>query len=245
MAGPDSEAQALAAAAAERIQRDGELRRQLTLLPDEVPETVEGGEARGPGRPKGAKGKVSSQVRDWLAHRGYRMPEEVLGQMLGMARGDSDLMQEAIIEAERVLAWAGDGARNIIWDGKRHRELDGAWQATPEARIELFRGLYAMKLRAAEALLPYGAPKASPEGDQARQLVVMVPMAPSHPGQPAPHQARDVTPDRPGEAPWQAAARRRAQDAETVENQELGVSPTSGDAAPSRTGEENAGETDA
>lgn len=242
MAGPDSEAQALAAAAAERIQRDGDLRRQLTLLPDEVPETVEDGEARGPGRPKGAKGKVSSQVRDWLAHRGYRMPEEVLGQMLGMARGDSDLMQEAMIEAERVLAWAGDGARNVIWNGTRHVELEGPWAATPEARIELFKGLYAMKLRAAEALLPYGAPKATPEGEQAGRLVVMVPMAPSQPGQPAP---RDVTPDRPGEAPWQAAARRRAQDAETVENQELGQSASGSTGSPSRTPQENAGETDA
>jgi hypothetical protein len=241
MAGPDSEVKGLAQAAAERIARDDELRRQLTLLPDEVPERVEEGEARGPGRPKGAKGKVSSQVRDWLAHRGYRMPEEVLGEMLGMARGDTDLMAEAMIEAERVLAWAGDGARNVIWNGTRHVELEGPWQATPEQRLEVFKGIYAMKLRAAEALLPFGAPKASPEAGGGGTTVVMMPVMP---GQQAP---RDVTPgpaQAAGMAPWEAARARRAARTGTEQDQWLSDAEDPGEGGERRTPEEDGGKTD-
>lgn len=241
MAGPDSEAKALAKAAAERIERDDELRRQLTLLPDEVPERVETPEPAAPGRPKGAKNKTSSQVRDWLAHRGIRMPEDVLGEMLGMAGGNTDLMAEAMIEAERVLAWAGDGARNVIWDGKRHRELEGEWQPTPEQRLETFRGLYAMKLRAAEALLPYGAPKATPDAGDRGPTVVMVPVMP---GQEAP---RDVTPQAApaaGQAPWEAARARRRAQGETEQDQWVSGSTDPGDDAPRRMGEEDGGKSD-
>lgn len=234
----DAEYQKLARDAAARIDRDQALARQLTLLPDEVVEReVEAGPAR-PGRPKGAKNRTNSQLRDWLASRGYRMPEDVLAEMLGMAGGDGDLMAAAMVETERVLAWAGDGARNIVWTGSEHRELDGPWQASPRERLETFKGIYAAKVRAAEALLPYVAPKAS-GGDGERPAVnIFMPSAPT--GQAAP---RDVTPSLDGarQAPFERAAARRAAKFKSEENQDVSGDDVGEDRPDRRTHDENGG----
>ena len=69
----------------------------VVLLPDApAPDVVD----RKVGRPAGAKNKGSSQMRDWLAARGYRLPEEVLVEMAGMAT-TQDVFTWAMVQAER------------------------------------------------------------------------------------------------------------------------------------------------
>ena len=185
---PDNQWQEMAAEAAERIDRQREQGQQLALLPDEIDDPVEdGGEARGVGRPKGAKNKVSSQMRDYLAARGCRLPEDVLIEVAGL-NTRNDLVTLAMVQTERVLAWAFDGA---------HIGRKAAPRPTVTMRLDVFRQQYTMILRAAEALMPYMAPKATPDVNVNQSVTMVVPSAPSQSADPA-VQARDVTPVRTG-----------------------------------------------
>lgn len=250
MSGADNQFQKMAADAAERLQQDRELQQQLTMLPDDVPAEVEPEEPAKVGRPAGSKNKVSNQMREWLAHRGYRLPEEVLGQMLGQAGGDTDLMAETFRDVERLMAWAVGGASVTKWDASAQRHV--ATGETPHPtlgqRLETFQRLYAQKLRAAEALLPYGAPKASPDTAQPGRTVVVVPVA-AEGSRPAP---QDVTPQAGDLPAWQVAANRRAAqaargsatDAETVENQQVSENENQQSSADRRTDQESEGKSD-
>lgn len=170
--------------AAERLEKARAAGEQLTFLPDEDGSAVDLVEDRAPGRPKGAKGKVSNQMREWLAAKGFRMPEDVLAQMAGLAT-TQDAVLAAMEKAELVLAWAYDGATQSKKGG-------GSRPATPSGaqRLATFIQLYTIQLRAADALLPYGAPKATPDVTVQQAVTVNVPAAPVDPAQ----GARDVTP---------------------------------------------------
>lgn len=169
-----------AAEAADRINKQHAQGEQLALLPDEVdPEP----EARGKGRPPGSKNKVSTQMREYLAARGCRLPEDVLIEVAGL-NNKHDLVTLAMAQTERVLAWAFDGA---------HIGKKGAPAPTASMRLDTFKQQYTMILRAAEALLPYMAPKATPDVNVNQNTTVIVPAQPSQPADPA-AQARDVTP---------------------------------------------------
>ncbi|WP_420415821.1 hypothetical protein [Marinovum algicola] len=174
--------------AAARLDKARDAGEQLTFLPDEAGSLVDVSEDRAVGRPKGAKGKVSNQMRDWLATKGYRMPEDVLAQMAGLA-SSGDAVLAAMERAELVLAWAYDGA-------KRNKTGGGTEPVVPTGaeRRETFMQLYTIQLRAADALLPYGAPKATPDVSVNQNVNVVVPVAPT-PGHGA-ETARDVTPQR-------------------------------------------------
>lgn len=181
----------LAAEAAERI---GEMRaqgQQLTFLPDE-PKPSDGDRA------KRGKGKATSQLRDWCAARGYRLPEDVLVEMAGMASGD-DAFLTALARTEQVLAWATAGARQVgyVWDKDRgcsvERELDTS--ASMAQRLATFQFVFTAQLRAVEALLPYGLAKVTPDagGMVVNQIVMPGAQVPPAPADRA-DQARDVTP---------------------------------------------------
>ncbi len=169
--------EAMAQKAAERIDQARQLGQQLNFLGDEdgAPpvDTIE----RKAGRPKGAKSKGSNQMRDWLAANGYRMPEDVLAHMAGLAASD-DAMVAAMEAAERVLTWA-------------FADQPGNATPLPEQRLAMFAQLYTVQLRAAEALLPYGTPKASPDVQVNDNRTIVLAAAPTAPGA-AP--MRDVTP---------------------------------------------------
>ncbi|AUC52306.1 hypothetical protein CDO87_03485 [Sagittula sp. P11] len=169
--------EAQAAEAARRLDKVRASGEQLSFLPDEGGRTPEEAGTGQPGRPKGAMGKGSSQLRQWLAARGYRMPEEQLAEIAGLASGEG-VMMHALTQAERLLAWAFDEAKDV--DGK-------ARTASPEQRLSAFMTCYAAALRASEALLPYGTPKAAPEGEQRAAVQIIMPQA-------APAAPRDVTP---------------------------------------------------
>lgn len=157
---PDSVAEDWAAAAARRIDGQRAAGRQLSLLPDEGP---------APGLPVGqpvrGEGKASSQLRRWLAAQGLRLPEDILADVAGLGSAD-DAMVTAMAKAERLLAWAGEDAA----------EVKGAPKGpTLRMRLEAFQLFYAAALRAAEAALPYGLAKVTPEtvtNQQVNQIIV-------------------------------------------------------------------------
>lgn len=169
----------MARAAAERIDASRAMQQQLTLLPDE--QADQGGEVR---RGRGA-GRAMSQMRDWLASRGLRLPEEVLAEMAGLQHRE-DVILATMADAERILAWAETGAVSA----------KGAPAVqTLAQRVNVFMQLWAMRLRAADALMPYGAPKATPDAAPVNVTQIVVAGGQQAPQQPAQaiDQARDVT----------------------------------------------------
>ena len=168
--------EAQARAAADRIEAARVAGQQLALpLADERAdgEALDARSGRGRGQ-----GKASSQMRDWLASRGFRMPEDVLAELAGLATGE-DAFMAAMLRAEQVLAWAkGEG---------------GA--ATPAQRLDTFKFVLTAMLRSGEALLPYGLAKVSPDVAAPAAVAVHI-HAGSGQQDPAKggDQARDVTP---------------------------------------------------
>ncbi len=165
---------------------------QLTFLPDEAQTGALG--AAGARPPRG-KGKITSQLRDWCAARGLRMPEDVLIEMAGMASRE-DAFIVAMQRTEQMLVWAEQGARQTatgVKDGVLVT-IDLDTSATMAQRLAAFQFVFTAQLRAADALLPYGLGKVTPDAP----LVVPVPVyvaAPSRGN--AADQARDVTPQTP------------------------------------------------
>lgn len=168
----------LARDAAQRIEDARAAGEQLTFLPDEP------GPAAAGGRPPRGKGKVTSQLRDWCAAKGLRMPEDVLIEMAGMASTE-DAFLTALARTEQVLAWAQAGA--VGYKGSPVAPSMGQ-------RLAAFQFVYTAQLRAAEALLPYGLGKVTPDVAPGVLVPVMV-AAPRGEGPVrAGDQARDITP---------------------------------------------------
>lgn len=190
MPGPDNQYQTLALQAAQRIDEAKAAGQQLTFLPDEPsPEDS--------ARTKRGKGKATSQLRDWLAARGMRMPEDVIIEMAGMASSE-DTMLTAMAKAEQMLTWAQAGAASeMVWvnsEGERKtRPL--RTEPTMAERIEAFKFMYTIQLRAAEALVGYGLAKVTPEdAPQAAVQVFVAPGGSAQVRQDGADRARDVTP---------------------------------------------------
>lgn len=176
-----SQFQDLARDAAQRIQEARSAGEQLTFLPDEA------GPGAAGGRPPRGKGKVTSQLRDWCAAKGLRMPEDVLIEMAAMASTE-DAFLTAMARTEQVLAWAQAGATG--------------YKGAPVApsmgqRLAAFQFVYTAQLRAAEALLPYGLGKVTPDAPAAPPVQVFVAAPRGEVPVRAGDQARDITP-KPG-----------------------------------------------
>ncbi|OWV39411.1 hypothetical protein [Mameliella alba] len=194
----ERETEQLARDAADRIDQDRERGEQLGLLPEpELPPIGGQGAADGGGkvgRPAGAKNKGSSQLREWMAARGLRMPEEVIAEMAGLRATGLDAFGFALAQTERLLAHVGETAENRIWTPDRgHVVLADAWKPSPGEFIDTFRFFYGMARQAAADLMPYGTPKASPDVNVNQAVFVNVPSGPSAPADRG-AQARDVTP---------------------------------------------------
>lgn len=177
----------LAAQAARNIDVAHAAGEQLELLPDPLPQPVAPG-----ARPPRGKGKITSQLRDWCAAKGYRMPEDQLIQIAGMASSE-DVFVFAMQRTEQVLAWAEAGARKsvqVIKDGVL-REVEIDTSATMAQRVTLFTTIYAAAVKAADSLLPYGLGKVTPDAP----VAVPVPVYVASPqASRAGDAARDVTP---------------------------------------------------
>lgn len=168
MSKKDNQWQETARKAAERIDRDRAAGVQLELLPDPAEPSLPVADSPAVGRPAGAKNKGSSQLRRWLADQGLKMPEQQIAEIAGLAAGNLDALGTAMAQAERIIAWATDGTGEL--KGKN------ASQALIAMRIDLFKFLYGQLLRAADALMPYGTPKATPDVVERHQTTILVPM---------------------------------------------------------------------
>lgn len=174
---PSSKFDQMARDAAERIEGARAAGEQLTFLPDEPAPTDSE-------RAKRGKGKATSQLRDWCAARGLRMPEDVLVEMAGMASSD-DAFVTAMARTELLLAWAQQGATGY---------KGSPVQPSMAQRLAAFQFVFTAQLRALDALLPYGLGKVTP--DVAVQPPVQVFVAPGGAAQvqQGADRARDVTP---------------------------------------------------
>jgi len=154
--------------AADRVSAAHAAGEQLELMPDDAAPIVDrgpGGDTRGRGRDK-----ATSQMRDWLLARGYRMPEDVLAEMAGLA-SSADAIETALARTERILEWAAGDAHATVWDASKQRHLtlldaDGnpkPFEFAPDQRLAAFEKTFAMQLRAAEAAMPYVAAKRTPD----------------------------------------------------------------------------------
>ena len=170
--------------AAARLDRARASGAQLSFLPDEAVPADVAAKTGAVGRPKGAKNKVSSQMRDFLLASGYDAPEHALAQMAGLASRD-DAILTAMQATERLLAWAGDGKyQTIMKEGKSVRTKQ-PWTASPSQMLATFMQIYTIQLRALDALLPYVGAKVTPDviGNTTNQIIIGM----SHP--PAPGAA--------------------------------------------------------
>ena len=165
-----SKAEEQAREAAKRIEDARALGQQLTFLPDA---DGQGGQLvaespRAPGRPKGSKNKVDNQLRKMLAAKGMRMPEEQLAEIAGLSSRD-DVFVAAMARTEQVLAWAGG-------------QKVGGFEASPAMRLGTFIDIFKAMIRAAEAMLPYGLAKVTPDEHTNINAVQIVMPATGAPG---------------------------------------------------------------
>ena len=177
--------QQLAAEAAERVERAHRAGEQLTFLGDEVPAKPG---ARDPDAPKRGKGKALSQMREFLAAKGYRLPEQVLAELAGLNSGET-VLAGAMREAEEMLLWARDGAAKQPKPGGGEREA----KPTMAQRLAALQQVLAVRLRAADALLPYGLAKVSGDVNVQQATTIVMPGATAPSPRPG-EDARDITP---------------------------------------------------
>lgn len=166
----------LARTAADNIAAAQAAGEQLTFLPDEASPAAPGARA-----PRG-RGKITSQLRDWCAARGLRLPEDQLIEMAGMASHD-DAFITAMKRTEQLLAWAEQGA--VGFKGS-------PVQPSMAQRLSAFQFVFTAQLRAAEALLPYGLGKVT--SDVTPQVAVQVLVASPAQASTGPAAAKDITP---------------------------------------------------
>ena len=180
MAKVNSQFEELARDAAANVQAARDAGQQLTFLPDEP---VEGDTAR---KSRG-KNKAISQLRDHLAAKGFRMPEDVLVEMAGMASGQ-DAFMTAIARTEQLMVWLTASQPEFI------ERADGSRRAPPPPSItmqlETFRFIFTAQIRAAEAVLPYGLGKVTPDVVQPTTVQIVMPA----PTADRAAVARDITP---------------------------------------------------
>lgn len=201
MTKPNTQFEDLARQAAASIAAAQAAGEQLTFLPDEPLAGAEGRAPRG-------KGRATNQMRDWLAAKGYRLPEDALVEMAGMA-STQDAFLTALARTEQVLTWAQTGGRDVvevIRDGVLiTKELDN--RPTTSQRLAAFQFVFTAQLRALEALLPYGLAKITPDTSPVHVTQIVVPAAPVAASRDRVAMARDVTPGArriaPPPMPWE------------------------------------------
>ena len=181
MPGRPDEYAKMAREAADRVEAARAEGRQLTFLPDEGGSAADRAD-QGERRVRG-KGKATTQMREWLAARGMAMPEDQLADLAGLAASD-DALTIAMERAERALLWARSGAAAGV------KLAD---------RLDMFKFMLTAQLRAAEALLPYGMAKATPDTVVQQATTIVMPGAQA--AAQGPRTARDVTPGRRRIAP--------------------------------------------
>jgi hypothetical protein len=155
-----------ARAAAERLELARASGEQLGLFAAPAtpadPAEIPAAERRGPGRPAGSKNRRTSKLRQMLAARGMRMPEDVVAEVAGLgARASS--VELAMARAEQVAAWLEDRGGGVPL--KRDQVLG------------IFLAIWKEQSGAAQALLPYGLEKLTPEAGGVAVTNIVLPGA--------------------------------------------------------------------
>jgi hypothetical protein len=149
---PNSQFDALARNAADRIRAARDAGEQLALFADPAQVAVPEDGAAVARAPRG-RGKATVMLNDWLAARGLRLPEDRLAEIAGLA-SDEDVFIAAMQRTEQVLAWAEAGATAVKGTPAT---------ATLPQRMQTFQVVFTAMVRAAEALLPYARAKVTPD----------------------------------------------------------------------------------
>jgi hypothetical protein len=170
--------------AAERLEAAQAVGRQLSLLAAEASPADPADLPAGPGRPKGSRNRRTSKLRQMLAARGLRMPEDVVAETAGLNARVSGV-ELAMQRAEQVAAWL---TRFPVGTDK-NGDTYGAGKTLSRSQMEgLFLAIYREQGDAAAALLPYGLERLTPEsGPVIAPTVIMLPQG----GQPG-DQARVI-----------------------------------------------------
>ena len=126
----------------------------------------------GPGRPKGSRNRRTSKLRQMLAARGYRMPEDVVGEMAGLG-ADVSQVELAMQRAEQVAAWL----KGFPLGHDKAGAAVGAGSTLSRSEVlGLFHTILREQGDAAAALLPYGLERLTPEsGPVVAPTVIMLP----------------------------------------------------------------------
>ena len=153
----DAAAAAAAAKVAARLADAAATGRQLDLLAAPAspshPATLERAVAAaagpagaaGRGRPVGSANKRASHLRRMLAARGFRMPEDALAELAGLSdRSGRTGIELAMARVEQIEEWSGG-------------------LAAPGERRSLLLAVMREQRQAADALLPYGLAKMTPD----------------------------------------------------------------------------------
>ena len=150
MARPKNQWEAEAAQIAERLDRARAAGEQLSLLPGAADE------AEGDGKRGRGKGRSMSKLRDLLAARGLRMPEDVLANVAALDDPEGPVM--AALKKVEAVSLA----------------LFGHAEAPASAKLRMFEMFYTSSIRANDALLPYLHAKVTPDAApvQATQINV-------------------------------------------------------------------------
>lgn len=181
-------ATAMAARAAESVDRARASTGQMALFDRPEPEAERVERTGKPGRPRGSRNRVKTDLAKLLAAHGYRDPASQLAHMAGLNSVEDPRLQ-AIAFAEALLQLAEDGdgddldrAERMVEEarskGEREvalRNLVGALEAGRRRRAELPGLVVAIQRemrQAADALMPYVFGKVTP--DQVQQLAQMV-----------------------------------------------------------------------
>jgi hypothetical protein len=189
----DGQAVRMASVAAERVERAREVGVQLALFGPPAAPAVEPEAAGRIGRPKGARSKVKTQLRELMAAQGWRDPASQLAYLAGLnSRDDPDLV--AVGRAEALLVAAGDqaeceaalaDAKALLAEAANRDERRIAFRAIADARgalvaraervVDLALAVRKEMRLAADALLPYVFAKVTPDVvDQRQQMFIQM-----------------------------------------------------------------------
>ena len=126
----------------------------------------------GPGRPKGSRNRRTSKLRQMLAARGYRMPEDVVGELAGLG-ADVSQVELAMRRAEQVAAWL----KGFPLGHDKAGAAVGAGSTLSRSEVlGLFHTILREQGDAAAALLPYGLERLTPDsGPVVAPTVIMLP----------------------------------------------------------------------
>ena len=139
------------------------------------------------GRPKGAKNKGSSKMRQWLDDSGFMSPEARMVEFSGL-NSQQDVFAWAMKRSETLLIWFARGAtvRVKITGATKSKPAtyeDRPWKPSAQDRMDTFKLVYGHARAATEAMMPYIGAKVTPDVVTNTNITqIVMPASQSHSG---------------------------------------------------------------